>query len=131
MNHPTNLIAWLDNELPEAEAARVGQHVEACAECRDELCRFAEVSASIAQLQIRRTRAPWLALLPVAAAVALLFIAHAPPRPAAFKQPSNPTVLRVSIPVETVLPPGFLPPGTQLVADIDSTGSATSFDFLP
>lgn len=126
MNHPKNLIAWLDNELPEAEAARVGEHVEACAECRADVCRFAEITASLAQLHPRR-RPTWLALVPVAAAVALMFVAHQPPPLA----PASTTVMRIAIPVEAILPPGFLPAGTQIVADVDDSGTATSFDLLP
>src|SRR5882724_456712 len=38
------LIAWLDHELPEHQAAEVERHVEACEQCRTERDRYEQVS---------------------------------------------------------------------------------------
>src|SRR5712672_2987057 len=38
------LVAWLDNELPESQAAEVERHVEACQQCRAERERYEQVS---------------------------------------------------------------------------------------
>jgi hypothetical protein len=44
----SKLIAWLDKELPEAEAVTMDQHVPACRECRERADAFQEVSHSFA-----------------------------------------------------------------------------------
>src|SRR5712672_2142591 len=38
------LIAWLDHELPEHQAAEVERHVQACHQCRAERDRYEQVS---------------------------------------------------------------------------------------
>jgi anti-sigma factor RsiW len=38
------LVAWLDNELPENQAAEVERHVQACQQCRTERDRYELVS---------------------------------------------------------------------------------------
>jgi len=38
------LVAWLDNELPENQAAEVKKHVQACEQCRTERDRYEQVS---------------------------------------------------------------------------------------
>ena len=38
------LVAWLDNELPENQAAEVERHVQACEQCRTERDRYEQVS---------------------------------------------------------------------------------------
>ena len=38
------LVAWLDNELPENQAAEVERHVQACQQCRAERDRYEQVS---------------------------------------------------------------------------------------
>jgi anti-sigma factor RsiW len=38
------LVAWLDHELPQDEAAEVGRHIQGCAECRSERETYAQVS---------------------------------------------------------------------------------------
>lgn len=129
MTHPENLIAWLDNELPPEEAGCVGRHVEACPECRAELRTYAALSESLAALQRARRPLQLLAALPVAAAIALLLVTQRPASPPAYAAP--PTVARVTIPADAVLPPGLLPQGTQIVADIAPDGSATAVDLLP
>jgi len=41
------LVAWLDNELPEHQAAEVERHVQACEECRAERENYEQVSRTI------------------------------------------------------------------------------------
>ena len=41
------LIAWMDRELPESEAADVERHLGACAECRERLAAYKQVSGDI------------------------------------------------------------------------------------
>jgi Putative zinc-finger len=40
------LIAWMDRELPDSEAADVGRHIRACAECQGHVDAYEQVSAS-------------------------------------------------------------------------------------
>lgn len=44
------LSAWLDGELGEAEAARVGAHLEGCADCACEVAGLREVRAHLRNL---------------------------------------------------------------------------------
>jgi hypothetical protein len=44
----SKLIAWLDHELPDAEAAAMDQHVPACRACREQADAFREVSHAFA-----------------------------------------------------------------------------------
>jgi hypothetical protein len=39
------LVAWIDRELPDSEAAEVERHVLACAECRERVDGYEQVSA--------------------------------------------------------------------------------------
>ena len=41
---PGRLVAWLDGELPECEAAEVQRHVQNCAECRSRIESYERVS---------------------------------------------------------------------------------------
>jgi anti-sigma factor RsiW len=132
MTHPKNLIAWLDNELPPNESEEVGAHIEQCAECRAEIRLFAEVTETLVQMGGKGGR--WwrraLVPIPIAAAAALLMLVHQPP-PAPPSPSGEVPLLRVAIPVEAVLPPGILPPGSHIVADIGADGRATAFNLLP
>lgn len=42
------LVAWMDRELPDNEAADVERHIVACAECRGRIDAYEQVSASFA-----------------------------------------------------------------------------------
>jgi len=74
------LIAWLDHELPEAEAANVQWHVGRCAECRKAVASYREISEAFLDCYEKSTvRAPrrtrrwgWMALAVGAAAAILL-----------------------------------------------------------
>jgi hypothetical protein len=75
----SKLIAWLDKELPDAEAAAMDQHVAACRECREQADKFRQVSHSFAvyaravpPLGAGSPRRRWL--VPAAAAAAVLAV---------------------------------------------------------
>ena len=89
------LIAWLDNELPENQAAEIERHVQACQQCRTERDRYEQVSKTfdtycdaVMAAKTRPNILRWVpavsgALLAVAATV-LLFTFQRPriePRP--------------------------------------------------
>jgi anti-sigma factor RsiW len=44
---PGKLIAWLDHELPEHEAAEVRQHLRECKECQDRLKAYQQVGSAV------------------------------------------------------------------------------------
>ena len=47
------LVAYLDKELPDNEAAEIGRHLEDCAECRALAAQFARTSAQFATSTLR------------------------------------------------------------------------------
>ncbi len=87
------LSAYMDGELPEAEAAAIREHLADCAACREELSRFEFVSAALDSLaapepdpyfasRLKRAAAehrgggwPRRVLVPAAAAAAALSLA--------------------------------------------------------
>jgi hypothetical protein len=81
------LVAWMDHELPDEEATNVEWHVGRCAECRQAVSQYAEVSeaylgcyqATIA-VQPRRNVLAWTIGGVAAAAVILAVILFAQPR---------------------------------------------------
>jgi hypothetical protein len=73
------LVAWIDRELPEHEAADVEQHILACAECQRHIGAYEQVSAGFVAYcdasidQKPRSRAPhWVPVLSGVAAAAVL-----------------------------------------------------------
>jgi hypothetical protein len=44
---PGKLIAWLDRELPECEAAEVRQHVQGCKECQNRVKVYEQVGKAV------------------------------------------------------------------------------------
>jgi hypothetical protein len=44
---PGKLIAWLDHELPEREAAEAGQHVQECEACRIQVHAYEQVGNAV------------------------------------------------------------------------------------
>jgi hypothetical protein len=78
-NFPGKLIAWLDRELPEAEAADVEGHVKDCAECHAQISRYEQTGqlfdaycAALLESKSRRRIPGWVPLVAGAAAVATL-----------------------------------------------------------
>ena len=156
------LVAWMDRELPDSEAADAEQHVRDCSECRRRVDAYKQVSrAFIAHCDAmmegttRRT-SRWVPVL-ASAAAAVLFLVFQPasvkqipvrpavadaslaivpetaPKPvktvhrrraiAPAKTPNAnwalpETAIQIAIPVEAMFPPGAIPEGITLIADV-------------
>ena len=94
------LIAWMDRELPEEEAAAVERHLDACSECRFEVEAYKRVSSKFDAYcdeamtsNVRQGDPRWVPVVSavgaVAAIVALFFVwPRTPYQPPAF-QPSK------------------------------------------
>jgi anti-sigma factor RsiW len=112
------LIAWMDDELAENEAANVERHVRDCAECRSRVEAFGEVSRLIVaycdgatEAERHRKLRLWMpALAGTVAVAALLLITF---RPAAVKP--IPVVLRAATPAPVLVPEVAAAP-TKVVA---------------
>lgn len=101
------LIAWLDEELPQEEAAEVARHVEGCAECRSEREAYERVSRNFdvycEAVMIAKTRHGMPRRVPALAGavvvVAVLFLsfprARMEPRPA-------PSPVTAAIPIKVL-----------------------------
>jgi len=88
------LVAWLDGELPEEEAAAVEAHVRECQTCRSRMTAYKKVSEdfhryceAVFEAGTRRRTLPWIPVLATAAAVIICFAFYyrtrvAPPAPA-------------------------------------------------
>jgi anti-sigma factor RsiW len=76
----TKLIAWVDGELPDGEAAEVERHIDTCRECCERIDRYKKVSgmldsycdATLAAQEPKRTMPAWVPALGAAAALAVL-----------------------------------------------------------
>jgi anti-sigma factor RsiW len=121
-HHPQNLIAWMDGELPDAEADAIAKHIEGCPECALDASRFAALGEQLkiycgtgfeAPPRARLPRTLAAIALPIAAALVLLLVTHRPP-----PLPERATV-RIAIPADAVLPPGAAPPGLEFIADVE------------
>lgn len=75
------LVAWVDHELPDSEAADVERHIVDCAECRERIGAYEQVSASFVAycdaVVEQKTPAPfirrhWIPVLSGVAAAAVL-----------------------------------------------------------
>ena len=90
--YSNKLIAWLDHELPDDEAAGVERHLQTCAECRGQVGSYEEVSSAFAAycqraaVPIKRRRPPVLASLGISAGVAASVALWFALRPAAVPQ---------------------------------------------
>jgi hypothetical protein len=79
------LVAWMDRELPDNEAADLERHVRECSECRGRVDAYEQVSrafvaycdASMGE-KTRRSLKRWVPLLAGAAATAVLFMVFQP-----------------------------------------------------
>jgi len=98
-NFSGKLMAWLDHELPENEAADVERHVKGCEECRSRVHVYEETGdlfeaycAAVMELKAKRNRPLWTpvlagaALIAVAVAVLLAFLPVATKRPTPIEQ---------------------------------------------
>jgi len=90
------LIAWLDNELPEAEAVNVAWHIRQCAECRRAADSYREISGAFlecytASIPVRHGRSMhWIAAASAAAAALLIAAFLAYPRPQKLRAAPSP-----------------------------------------
>jgi anti-sigma factor RsiW len=114
------LVAWMDGELAENEAAEVERHVGACAECRARVAGYEKVSQSFAAYydattQTRLATMPnpkfprWLPIVAATAAAAAIALLALLPR-SAKQAPPVPRVATVhpAVDVEPAVEP--LPP---------------------
>lgn len=75
------LIAWLDRELPQEEAAEVERHVGACTECRSEVDAYKRVSSEFdaycdeaLSADVRRGVPRWAPIISATGAIAALVL---------------------------------------------------------
>ena len=90
------LVAWMDYELTEQEAAEMAQHVETCAECRTCLAAYTQVDRAFkaychaASHQEKRRSVPvWVPAVSVAAAAAAIVLLLVYPRNPVERRPSE------------------------------------------
>lgn len=94
------LVAWMDRELPDNEAADAERHVRGCLECRRRVDAYKQVSRAFvahcdaAMKGTTRRRPRWVPVLASATAAAVLFLVF---QPASVKQiPARPPVAEAS-----------------------------------
>jgi negative regulator of sigma E activity len=99
------LVAWMDGELPDNEAADVERHVRGCSECRGRVRAYEQVSRELVAYcdaamgkKTRRKLPRWVPVLASAAAVAaVLLLGLQVFQPASVKQiPVHSRVARVA-----------------------------------
>jgi Putative zinc-finger len=158
------LVAWMDRELSDNEAADAERHVRDCSECRRRIDAYKQVSRAFVEhcdavmKGTTRRRPRWVPVLASAtAAAAVLFLVFQPasvkqipvrppvadaspaiiletePKPvktvhrgrriAPAKTPNAnwalpETAIQIAIPVEAMFPPGAVPEGITLIADV-------------
>ena len=111
-NFSGRLVAWMDGELAEPEAAAVEQHVHACAECRTRVSAYENVSRDFSTYYDATTRttpatAPHRRLprwVPIAAAAAVVAIALLALIPRSAKQVPAPPQVAIARPPVAVVP---------------------------
>jgi hypothetical protein len=92
-NYSGRLVAWMDHELPEAEAINVGWHVGRCAECRRAVRSYQEISEAFLNCCVAATPARpgprymrWIGVGAAAAILIATLTVHFPPE--TFPEPS-------------------------------------------
>ncbi len=111
------LIAWLDKELPENDAAELERHVRDCGECRERIDAYSRVSRSLeaycdavmlssAPRRVLRWALPLSAAAGAAAAVLILVFLH---RPAAAPLPPPLVAATPSTQYSEMSPPRIYP----------------------
>lgn len=110
------LVAWLDHELPENQAAEVHSHVQACEECRTELEKYEQVSRTLnaycdalLSAKTHRSVLRWVpavsgALLAISATVLLLTFQRTRLEPPPVLAPAVTAVPVSALPSESVAP---------------------------
>ena len=84
-NFSGKLIAWLDQELPEAEAINVEWHIGQCAECRQAVRTYQEISGAFLNCYVAAMPVPqarktmrWVAVAGIAAAIVIALVLARP-----------------------------------------------------
>jgi anti-sigma factor RsiW len=106
------LIAWLDRELPDDEAASVERHVGQCAECRQAVSAYREVTDAFlscyeAVTLVRPKRGLWRraviigGLAAAAAILAAIFFRQPPVDKISYHPPSPPPAPMVAVRART------------------------------
>jgi len=78
---PGRLVAWLDGEMPEGEAAEVQRHVQSCVECRSRVDAYERVSKGVnaycdeaVATKVHRGAVRWELVLSAAAVVGIALL---------------------------------------------------------
>ena len=78
---PGRLVAWLDGEMPEDEAAEVQRHVQSCVECRSRVDAYERVSRGVnaycdysVAAKVHRGAVRWGLVLSAAAVVGIALL---------------------------------------------------------
>ena len=78
---PGRLVAWLDGEMPEGEAAEVRRHVQSCVECRSRVDAYERVSKAVnsycdeaVTTKVHRGAVRWELVLSAAAVVGIALL---------------------------------------------------------
>ena len=78
---PGRLVAWLDGEMPEGEAAEVQRHVQGCVECRSRIDSYERVSKGVnaycdeaVATKVHRGAVRWELVLSAAAVVGIALL---------------------------------------------------------
>ena len=78
---PGRLVAWLDGEMPEGEAAEVQRHVQSCVECRSRVDAYERVSRGVnaycdysVAAKVHRGAVRWGLVLSAAAVVGIALL---------------------------------------------------------
>jgi anti-sigma factor RsiW len=78
---PGRLVAWLDGEMPEGEAAEVQRHVESCVECRSRIDAYERLSKGVnaycdeaVATKVHRGAVRWELVLSAAAVVGIALL---------------------------------------------------------
>lgn len=109
------LVAWMDRELPDNEAADAERHVQDCPECRRRVDAYKQVSRAFvahcdAVMEGTRGRRPrWVPVLAGATAAAVLFLVF---QPASVKQ------IPVRLPVADASPAIILETAPKLIKTV-------------
>jgi anti-sigma factor RsiW len=115
------LVAWLDNELPQAEAADLQQHVQTCAECRRCLASYKAITNTIVSYRDAQLRSPaprdvprWTPILALTAAAVALVVFF--PRASVERHPSQTQVVAANPPaVQQLQPTASVAPSPKAV----------------
>jgi anti-sigma factor RsiW len=132
MNGP-RLLAWMDGEIETDEAELIAAHVHGCTECKASVARYRAISSAIIAYRdevargVRRftmCRPSWIRAAAIAAVVLIAIVISRGVRGVGAGAEASPdvpraaSVIRVSVPIEDVLPAGAAPAGIRLQGEL-------------